>query len=193
MADLDLWRKAAVANADLLTRARQGDDNAFRLLTDPYRRELLAHCYRMLGSVADAQDAVQETLLAAWQGLAGFGERASVRTWLAPDRDQPVPQCAAHHPTATGQGLGHPRCRPSPTHANRRDPVARPVPDSIRPASPADRSGRIRYEQTESMSLAFVAALQTLPPRQLAVLVLRACWASGRARWPTCWTPPCPR
>ena len=68
--------------ADLISRARAGDSDAFRELTEPYRRELQVHCYRMLGSVQDAEDAVQGTLLAAWQGLGGFAERASIRTWL---------------------------------------------------------------------------------------------------------------
>src|SRR3954452_14794066 len=65
-----------------LDRARAGDDAAFRALTDPLRRELHVHCYRMLGSVQDAEDLVQETLLAAWRGLGDFEERASMRTWL---------------------------------------------------------------------------------------------------------------
>ena len=65
-----------------LQRARAGDEQAFRELTDPYRRELQVHCYRMLGSLTDAEDMLQETLLAAWRGLAGFQERASVRSWL---------------------------------------------------------------------------------------------------------------
>ena len=69
--------------ADLISRARAGDGDAFRELTEPHRRELQVHCYRMLGSVQDAEDAVQDTLLAAWQGLGGFiEERASLRTWL---------------------------------------------------------------------------------------------------------------
>src|SRR3954464_13781498 len=68
--------------AELIAGARAGDGDAFRQLTEPHRRELLVHCYRMLGSFEDAEDAVQETLLAAWQGVAGFEERASVRTWL---------------------------------------------------------------------------------------------------------------
>ena len=65
-----------------LARARAGDDEAFRALTDPYRRELQVHCYRILGSLQDAEDVVQETLLSAWRGLAGFEERASLRSWL---------------------------------------------------------------------------------------------------------------
>ena len=68
--------------ADLISRARAGDGDAFRELTEPHRRELQVHCYRMLGSVADAEDALQDTLLAAWQGLGGFEGRASLRTWL---------------------------------------------------------------------------------------------------------------
>jgi RNA polymerase sigma-70 factor (ECF subfamily) len=72
-----------MATADLLSRARAGDGEAFRALTGSHRRELQVHCYRMLGSFADAEDAVQETMLAAWQGIGGFAEeRASLRTWL---------------------------------------------------------------------------------------------------------------
>src|SRR5687768_1119016 len=67
---------------DLVIRARAGDGEAFRALTEPHRRELLVHCYRMLGSIQDAEDALQDTLLAAWQGLGGFEGRASIRTWL---------------------------------------------------------------------------------------------------------------
>ena len=68
--------------ADLITRARAGDGDAFRALAEPHRRELQVHCYRMLGSFQDAEDAVQDTLLTAWQGLGGFEGRASIRTWL---------------------------------------------------------------------------------------------------------------
>jgi RNA polymerase sigma-70 factor (ECF subfamily) len=72
----------AVTTAGLVDRARAGDGDAFRQLTEPYRRELHVHCYRMLGSLQDAEDALQDTLLAAWQGLDGYAGRASVRTWL---------------------------------------------------------------------------------------------------------------
>ncbi len=74
--------RGGVLITDLMTRARAGDGDAFRELTEPYRRELQVHCYRMLGSFQDAEDVVQDTLLAAWRALAGFEERASVRTWL---------------------------------------------------------------------------------------------------------------
>src|SRR5690242_4401449 len=74
--------EAGVGMDDLMTRARTGDGAAFRELVAPYERELEIHCYRFLGSAADAQDALQETLLAAWQGLGGFEERSSIRTWL---------------------------------------------------------------------------------------------------------------
>ncbi|HEY6646954.1 MAG TPA: sigma-70 family RNA polymerase sigma factor, partial [Mycobacterium sp.] len=71
-----------MVTTDLVSRARAGDSDAFRELTEPHRRELQVHCYRMLGSLQDAEDALQETLLSAWQGLDGFERRASLRTWL---------------------------------------------------------------------------------------------------------------
>ncbi len=160
--------------ADLIERARAGDGEAFRELTEPYRRELQVHCYRMLGSVQDAEDAVQDTLLAAWQGLGGFEERASVRTWLyriasnrclntlrsasrRPAREWNVPGVVPPEPTRLGEVVW-----------------LEPFPDSLlegvtgMPPSP-----EARYEQAEAVSLAFVTALQVLPPRQVAVLILR--------------------
>ncbi len=85
-----------------LERARGGDDQAFGELTDPYRSEIQLHCYRILGSVQDAEDVLQETLLAAWRGLSQYEGRASLRTWLY--RDQPVPEHAAgQRPAAAGR------------------------------------------------------------------------------------------
>jgi RNA polymerase sigma-70 factor (TIGR02960 family) len=151
---------------DLMTRARTGDGDAFRELTEPHRRELLLHCYRMLGSFQDAEDALQDALLDAWRGLDGFEGRASIRTWL--------------YRIATN------RCLNARRAAGRRPAVEWNVPD-VEPPEPT-RIGEVvwlepwpdalpgpesRYERTESVSLAFVTALQVLPPRQVAVLVLR--------------------
>ncbi len=155
---------------DLISRARGGDAGAFRTLTEPYRRELQVHCYRMLGSFQDAEDALQDTLLAAWQALAGFEGRASLRTWLyriatnrclnarrAAGRRKPkewdVPNVAPPEPTRLGEVVW-----------------LEPYPDALLDPQPGPEA---RVEQTESISLAFVTALQLLPPRQLAVVILR--------------------
>src|SRR5215467_8269158 len=159
---------------DLLDRARAGDGEAFRELVAPYQRELQVHCYRMLGSAQDAEDALQEALLSAWQGLAGYEGRASLRTWL--------------YRVATS------RCLDALRSASRHGPVSATMPD----ADPPDptRLGEVlwlepypdvllegladkapgpeaRYQAREAISLAFITALQLLPPRQRAALVLR--------------------
>jgi RNA polymerase sigma-70 factor (TIGR02960 family) len=159
---------------DLLARARSGDGDAFRELTEPYRRELQVHCYRMLGSIHDAEDAVQDTLLAAWQGLGGFEERASIRTWLyrvatnrclnalrsarrRPAKEWDVPTVEPPEPTRLGEVVW-----------------LEPYPDALLEGATGGPLGpEARYEQTEAISLAFVTALQVLPPRQRAVLILR--------------------
>ena len=164
----------SAVTADLISRARAGDGDAFRELTEPHRRELHAHCYRMLGSLQDAEDAVQDTLLAAWQGLGGFEERASLRTWLyriatnlclnalrtasrRPAREWNVPGVEPPEPTRLGEAVW-----------------LEPYPDSLLAGvTGAPPSPEARYEQAESISLAFVTALQALPARQLAVLILR--------------------
>jgi RNA polymerase sigma-70 factor (ECF subfamily) len=164
----------AQAAAGLLARARAGDGDAFRELTEPYRRELQVHCYRMLGSVQDAEDVLQETLVAAWRGLAGFEGRASLRTWLyriatnrclnawrsaarRPAKEWDVPEVEPPEPTRLGEVVW-----------------LEPFPDSwLEGARAAPPGPEARYELIESVSLAFVAALQVLPPRQLAVLILR--------------------
>ncbi|MBV8933771.1 MAG: sigma-70 family RNA polymerase sigma factor [Kutzneria sp.] len=159
---------------DLISKARAGDGDAFRALVQPYRAELQVHCYRMLGSLQDAEDVLQDTLLAAWQGLTGFEERASLRTWLyriATNRclnarrsasrrqakEWDVPQVKPPEPTRLGEVVW-----------------LQPYPDVLLEAvGDAPLGPEARYEQTESISLAFITALQVLPPRQLAVLVLR--------------------
>ncbi|HEX9035096.1 MAG TPA: RNA polymerase subunit sigma-70 [Streptosporangiaceae bacterium] len=160
-----------MVTADLLARARAGDGEAFRELAGPYRRELQVHCYRMLGSFADAEDAVQETMLAAWQGIGGFAEeRATLRTWLykiATSRCLNARRAARRRPA---RERDMPQSGP-PVPAPREEAAwLQPFPDAFLegPAGP-----EARYEQAEAISLAFVAALQLLPPRQVAVLILR--------------------
>ena len=160
--------------ADLIAAARAGDDDAFRVLTEPYRRELHVHCYRMLGSLQDAEDALQDTLVAAWRGLDGFEGRASVRTWLyriATNRCLNARRSASRRPAAAWNVPGvHP---PEPSRLGE-VPWLEPYPDAWLSESPdAPLGPEARYEQAESVSLAFVTALQLLPPRQLSVLVLR--------------------
>jgi RNA polymerase sigma-70 factor (TIGR02960 family) len=163
-----------VVTTDLITRARTGDSEAFRELTEPHRRELQAHCYRMLGSLQDAEDALQETLLAAWQGLGDFEGRASIRTWLyriatnrclnalrsanrRPAKEWDMPEVELPEPSRLGEVVW-----------------LEPYPDTLLegviqiPLGP-----EARYQQTEAISLAFVTALQVLPARQRAVLILR--------------------
>jgi RNA polymerase sigma-70 factor (TIGR02960 family) len=164
-----------LVSSDLISRARAGDGEAFRELTEPHRRELQVHCYRMLGSFADAEDAVQDTLLAAWQGLGGFTEeRASLRTWLyriATNRCLNTLRAASRRPARAWDVPGVER--PEPTRLGEVTWLE-PYPDAL-PGGAADGppGPEARYEQTEAISLAFVTALQVLPPRQLAVLVLR--------------------
>jgi RNA polymerase sigma-70 factor (TIGR02960 family) len=159
---------------DLISRARAGDDEAFRALTEPHRRELQVHCYRMLGSFQDAEDALQESLLDAWRGLNGYDGRASMRTWLyriATNRCLSTLRSAKRR---TAKEWDIPGVEPpAPTRLG--EVVwLEPYPDSLLDGAMNVPLGpEARYEQTESISLAFVTALQVLPPRQLAVLILR--------------------
>src|ERR1700733_10317648 len=159
---------------DLIARARAGDDGAFRALTEPHLRELQVHCYRMLGSFADAEDALQDTLLSGWRGLGGFEGRASLRTWLyriATNRCLSSLRAASRRPAAAWNVPGV-----EPPEPTRLGEVVwlEPYPDALlEGAMGAPPGPEGRYEQPESISLAFVTALQTLPPRQLAVLILR--------------------
>jgi RNA polymerase sigma-70 factor (TIGR02960 family) len=172
-ADTATWENWAVS-ADLISRARAGDGEAFRELTEPHRRELQVHCYRMLGSLQDAEDALQDTLLAAWQGFGGFEERASLRTWLyriATNRCLNARRSASRRPAKEWDVPGV-----EPPEPTRLGEVTwlEPFPDALfEPAIEVPLGPEARYERSESISLTFVSALQVLPPRQLAVLVLR--------------------
>jgi RNA polymerase sigma-70 factor (ECF subfamily) len=160
--------------ADLISRARAGDGDAFRELSEPYRRELQVHCYRMLGSFQDAEDALQDTLLDAWQGLAGFQGRASIRTWLyriATNRCLKAFRSASRRPAQEWNIPGMEP--PEPTRLGEvvwLEPFPEALLEGVIDGPPGPEA---RYEQAESISLAFVAALQILPPRQVAVLILR--------------------
>jgi len=163
-----------VVTTDLMTRARAGDGEAFGELTEPYRRELQVHCYRMLGSLQDAEDALQDTLLAAWRGLGGFERRASIRTWLyriATNRCLNALRSASRRPR-----LAWDIPEVEPPEPTRLGEVVwlEPYPDALLAGAIDVPPGpEARYEQTEAISLAFVTALQVLPPRQRAVLILR--------------------
>jgi RNA polymerase sigma-70 factor, ECF subfamily len=159
-------------DALVLARARAGDEEAFRALTEPHRRELHLHCYRILGSVHDAEDVVQETLLAAWRSLEAFAGRASVRSWLyriATNRCLNALRARSRRPKevpAMGDAL-------EPTR--RIEPVwLEPYPDVLLADLPDRSPGpAARYEARESIELSFIVALQHLPARQRAALVLR--------------------
>src|SRR5215469_14607736 len=169
---------------ELLDRARAGDGEAFGELVAPYQRELQVHCYRMLGSAQDAEDAMQDTLLSAWQGLAGYEGRASLRTWLyrvATSRCLDARRSARRRPQpAAAAGAGE---APDPAMADLRPPEPtrlgevlwlEPYPDDLLTGLPDAAPGpEARYESAESISLAFITALQLLPPRQRAALLLR--------------------
>lgn len=152
--------------------AAVGDPSAFQRLTDPYRRELQLHCYRLVGSLHDAEDLVQETLLAAWTGIERFEGRASLRAWLyriATNRCLNALRDAGRRPAI----LEPPFAVPAPTRLGEATWLE-PYPDSLLDGIPDQGPGPdVRYETRETIELAFIVALQELPPRQRAVLVLR--------------------
>jgi len=148
-------------------------DEDFLQLTGTYRRELLAHCYRMLGSVHDAEDLVQETYLRAWRSYHGFENRSSLRTWLyriATNACLTALESRSRRPLPTG--LGNPSSDPDDELVERGEiPWLQPVPDAM-VGGPGDDPASV-VASREGVRLALIAALQTLPPRQRAVLVLR--------------------
>jgi RNA polymerase sigma-70 factor (TIGR02960 family) len=159
---------------ELLAQAQAGDAEAFAQLVDPYRRELQVHCYRFLGSFADAEDALQETLLSAWQGLPGFEGRASIRTWLyrvATSRCLDALRSGRRRPPVTPPPAGLEP--PEPTRLGELlwlEPYPDDLLEGVADLTPGPEA---RYESRESISLAFITALQLLPPRQRAAIILR--------------------
>src|ERR687886_33684 len=159
----------------VLEAARGGDESAYARLVEPYRPELHAHCYRMLGSVHDAEDAMQEAMLRAWRGLPRFEGRSSLRSWL--------------YTIATNTSLNAIEKRPkrvlpidygpaADPHEGPGEPVVEsvwvePYPDETLGLEDGLAAPDARYEQRESVELAFIAALQHLPPNQRAALILR--------------------
>ncbi|MFZ2016971.1 MAG: RNA polymerase subunit sigma-70 [Nocardioides sp.] len=161
-------------DTDLLVQARAGDEAAFAELVAPHRRELLVHCYRILGSLPDAEDVLQETLLSAWRGLGAFEGRSSVRTWLyriATNRSLDAVRAGARRDdpmTTRINGL----VPPAPTHYGE-VPWLTPYPDELLDLPDPAPGPEAVVESHEATSLAFVTALQLLPPQQRAVLILR--------------------
>ena len=158
----------------LLPRAASGDETAFRELTDPFRRELQLHCYRILGSMQDAEDALQETMLSAWRGLGRFEGRASLRSWLyriATNRCLNALRDAGRRPSPE---VRMPAFQPPEPTRLAEPSWLEPYPDVLLDDLPDTAPGpEARYEAKEAVGLAFVTALQHLAPRQRAVLVLR--------------------
>src|SRR4051794_33825090 len=160
---------------DLLAAARQGDDDAYTELVAPYRAALHVHCYRMLGSVPDAEDALQDALLRAWRGLARFEARSSLRSWLYSIATNACLRAIERRP---GRVLPVDYGPPSDPHDGPAEPLLEPLwvdpyPDDALGLADGVAGPEARYEQRESVELAFIAALQHLPARQRAVLILR--------------------
>jgi len=154
----------ALADAQLLTAARNGDEDAYRRLVEPRHAELHAHCYRMLGSVHDAEDALQEALLRSWRSLKRFEERSSLRAWLYRIATNTCLDLVAKRPKRVLPIDYAPAADPH-------DGPGRPLTETVW-IEPYPDTGVV-YEQRESVELAFIAALQHLPARQRAVLILR--------------------
>jgi RNA polymerase sigma-70 factor, ECF subfamily len=150
------------AEAAVVAAARDGDEAAFRSLTEPYARELHVHCYRMLGSTHDAEDALQETLLRAWKSLGRFEPRAPFRAWLYK---------IATNVCLSAAGRSASKSVPYPMNADGEALLRTPYPDAW--LDELRSEPEVRYDLHESVQLAFLAAIQVLPPRQRAVLLLR--------------------
>ena len=160
---------------DLIEAARGGDENAFGRLFEPYRGELHAHCYRMLGSVHDAEDALQDATLRAWRGLSRFEGRSSLRSWLYTIATNACLNAIARRPKRVLPIDYGPASDP---HNAPGEPIVEqvwiePYPDEMLAIEDGPAAPEARYEQREGVELAFIAALQHLPANQRAVLILR--------------------
>jgi RNA polymerase sigma-70 factor, ECF subfamily len=167
--------EAGVEEHTLLSAAKAGDHDAFRRLVEPYRGELQAHCYRMLASLHDAEDALQEALLSAWRGLAKFEERSSLRSWLytiATNTCITIIRKRRNRVLPIDFG---PASDPHDGPGDRFQDTLwiQPYPDRLLAVQDGFAAPHARYEQRESVELAFVAALQNLPAHQRAVLIMR--------------------
>src|SRR3954467_14683961 len=160
----------------LLAAARAGDESAYALLVEPHRRELRAHCYRMLGSIHDADDAVQDALLRAWRGLPRFEGRSTTRSWLYKITTNACLNTIARQPR--GRVLPVDFGEPADPHGGAGAPLVesvwmQPYPDERLDLGDDRAAPDARYDRRESVELAFVAALQHLPPNQRAALIMR--------------------
>jgi RNA polymerase sigma-70 factor (ECF subfamily) len=164
-----------VNERDLLDAARQGDEDAYGRLVAPYRAQLHAHCYRMLGSVPDAEDALQEAFLRAWRGLPRFEGRSSFHSWLYTIATNACLKAIERRPTRVLPIDYGPATDPhdAPAEPLLESVWVEPYPDELLGLADGFAAPEARYEQRESVELAFIAALQHLPPRQRAVLILR--------------------
>jgi RNA polymerase sigma-70 factor, ECF subfamily len=164
-----------MSEQQLIDKARSGDERAYDRLVEPHRAELRAHCYRMLGSAHDAEDALQDALLRAWRGLAGFEGRSSLRSWLYTIATNACLKAIERRPKLVLPIDYGPAADP---HDGHRQPLLEsvwvdPYPDERLGLEDGLAGPEARYEQRESVELAFIAALQYLPGRQRAVLILR--------------------
>ena len=161
-----------LSETDALTAARGGDRSAFEVVIEPYRRELKAHCYRMSGSIHDAEDLLQESLLKAWRAIGGFEGRSSIRTWLYKVTTSACLDAVDQRKTrALPMGLGSPTEPGSPMIPKAEALWVEPCPEDL--VVDTARGPDARYSARESVALAFLAALQLLPAKQRAVLILR--------------------
>jgi RNA polymerase sigma-70 factor (ECF subfamily) len=167
---------ATLDERELLEAARGGDEDAFRRIVEEHRTLLHAHCYRMLGSLQDAEDALQETFLRAWRGLSDFGGRSSLRTWLYRIATNVCLDASSRRrtrilPPEYGPAFATPTAVGAPLVES--TTWVEPYPDEPLGIEDGPAAPGARYEQREAVELAFIAALQHLPPNQRAVLILR--------------------